>query len=152
MIDSDNVLLLHPVDPASGFNDLPAERPPAGASTAPDSLVVATIYNLRMGTERAFTEFFRKTLRPALQEAGMKPRATFETEHSANNYPGLPIRGDANVFVSFASYDTAATYWARSERLSQSHSWSKLRSKLSSYLASAPQELHLHPTSRSLLR
>jgi hypothetical protein len=39
MIDSDNVLLLHPVDPPGGFNDLPAKRPTIGAPTPPSALV-----------------------------------------------------------------------------------------------------------------
>ena len=152
MVDTDNVLLLHPVDPRGGFNDLPAERAPPDTTTSPDSLVVATIYNLQAGAERAFPGFFRESLRPALLGAGITPRATFETEHSPNNFPGLPVRADANVFVWIASYDTTASYAERTAQLSKSHSWAKLRSKLASYLTSPPQDLHLRPTARSLLR
>jgi len=152
MIDTDNVLLLRPVEPPGGFDDLPAERAPPNASASPDTLVVATIYNLRSGKERAFSEFFRGTLRPALLEAGITPRATFETEHSPNNFPGLPVRVDANVFVWFASYATAEAYSDKTTRLSKSRSWTKLRSKLASYLTSPTQDLRLRPTARSLLR
>src|SRR6266700_2753328 len=44
MIDSDNVLLLRPALPASGFFLENAKRAPVGSDEVPASLVVATIY------------------------------------------------------------------------------------------------------------
>src|SRR5215472_12889100 len=43
MIDSDNVLLLRPVEMQSGFPAPAAPRPPAGHLTAPPSLFTATL-------------------------------------------------------------------------------------------------------------
>jgi NIPSNAP len=44
MIDSDNVLLLCPAFPTSGFSLENLKRPPVGSEEVPTSLVVATIY------------------------------------------------------------------------------------------------------------
>src|SRR5881227_1393303 len=44
MIDSDNVLLLRPARPTSGFSLENSNRPPVGSEEVPTSLVVATIY------------------------------------------------------------------------------------------------------------
>src|SRR5438132_9839581 len=44
MIDSDNVLLLRPALPTSGFSLENMKRPPVGADEVPTSLVVTTIY------------------------------------------------------------------------------------------------------------
>src|SRR5215471_15800123 len=43
LVDSDNVLLLHPVRPTSGFFLDPSNRPPHSAQEIPPGLVVATI-------------------------------------------------------------------------------------------------------------
>src|SRR5262249_16948903 len=44
MIDSDNVLLLHPATPGSGFSLADRKRPGVGANEIRKDLVVATIY------------------------------------------------------------------------------------------------------------
>jgi quinol monooxygenase YgiN len=151
MIDSDNVLLLHPVDHADGFDLQPAARPAVG-SPPPASLVVATIYDLRDGTTREFPAFFRETLLPLLRDAGTAPRAAFESEHAKNTYPALPVREGEDVFVWFASFASPAAYVAATERLSQSSAWANAESELKTYLESSPQHLRLRPTGRSLLR
>src|SRR5437899_5172591 len=43
IVDSDNVLLLRPARPASGFS-LENSRPPVGATEVPNTLIVANIY------------------------------------------------------------------------------------------------------------
>src|SRR5260370_7132955 len=43
-IDSDNVLLLHPAKPSSGFSLADRERPGVGANGTRKDLIVATIY------------------------------------------------------------------------------------------------------------
>jgi quinol monooxygenase YgiN len=97
MIDSDNVLLLHPLNPPGGFNNLPAKRPSIGAPAPPSALMTATIYSLRADTCREFATFFRERLLPALRESGITPRAIFATEHSPNTYPALPVRESEEV-------------------------------------------------------
>ena len=151
MIDSDNVLLLRPVDPAGGFDDLPSVRPPIGAA-APPTFVIATIYHLRPSAATAFPEFFRTTLRPALRIAGVVPRATFETEPTPNNYPALPIREGEDVFVWFATYESPSAYADSLDRLAGSPEWNRVQSELQTFLDATPIALRLRPTGQSLLR
>ncbi len=150
MIDSDDVLLLRPVDPVDGFEDLPSNRPPAGAD-APSAYVVATIYHLKADTAAAFAPFFRTVLRPALRIAGVVPRASFETESAPNNYPALPIREGERVYVWFASYESPEAYAEALDQLARAQSWSKVQPALAAFLDAPPRVLRLRPTGRSLL-
>lgn len=152
MIDSDNVLLLHPVDPPGGFNDLPAKRPSVGAPAPPSALVTATIYSLRANTLREFATFVRERLLPALRDSGIMPRAVFATEHSPNTYPALPVREGEEVVVWFASFENAEALAASFDRLSRSNRWTQVNSELETYLKAPPELLRLRPTGRSLLR
>jgi len=151
MIDSDNVLLLRPSDPAQGFDDLPASRPPVNAE-APSAYVIATIYHLKASMAAAFPDFFRREVRPALRSNGIVPRAAFETEHAPNNYPALPIREGENVYAWFASYDGPSAYADALGRLERARGWNDRKTKLQSFLDAPTQVLRLRPTSRSLLR
>ena len=58
MIDSDNVLLLHPATPTSAFAFGNKKRPRAGANEARSELIVATIYYLEAPVDAGFVEFF----------------------------------------------------------------------------------------------
>jgi hypothetical protein len=60
MIDSDNVLLLHPATPTSGFSFGNKERPRAGANEARSELIVATIYYFNAPVDAASLNFSRK--------------------------------------------------------------------------------------------
>ncbi len=151
MIDSDNVLLLRPSDPAQGFVDLPASRPAVDAAPPP-SYVVATVYHLKPSLAAEFPDFFRRQLRPALRSSGVVPRAAFETEHAPNNYPALPIREGENVYVWIASYDGPAASADALGRLERAPEWNQAKIKLESFLDASTQVLHLKPTGRSLLR
>jgi NIPSNAP len=83
MVDSDNVLLLRPAGPRSGFDLSGAVRPPVGARP-PQSVVFATI---------CYGE------RP---EQLADPIASFETEPAENTFPALPVRTGEDVFVWFS--------------------------------------------------
>lgn len=152
MIDSDNVLLLRPVDPPGGFNDLPAKRPSVGAPAPPSALVTATIYSLRAETRDEFASFFLERLLPALRDSGITPRAVFATEHSPNTYPALQVREGEEVVVWFASFENAEALAASADRLSRSERWAQVNSELETYLRAPPELLRLRPTGRSLLR
>ena len=152
MIDSDNVLLLHAVDPPGGFNDLPASRPSIGAAATPSAFVTATIYSLRPNIRSEFSAFFRERLSPALRDAGITPRGVFATEHSPNTYPALPVREGEEVVVWFASFESAEAQAASVDRLSRSQTGAELNLELEKYLKAPPEVLRLRPTGRSLLR
>src|SRR5437660_6163454 len=70
MIDSDNVLLLHPATPTSGFSFGKRERAPVGANEARSELIVATIYYFDAPVDAGFVEFFEKTMKPAVAGSG----------------------------------------------------------------------------------
>ena len=124
MIDSNNVLLLRPTSPGSGF----------APESARGGLIVAMVHAVGVGGEEAFTEFFARTLEPALTLAGSTVLATFVSEHAANTYPALPIREGENVFVWFARFvDSAAL-----ERYRQAVETSDSRQRPSEVLLLAP--------------
>ena len=88
MIDSDDVLLLRPLN--DGF-PLPASR----GSGLPESRFLATLHF----ADRPFETFPQPDV-PAL--------ATFTTEYAENNIPALPIREGEHVVVWFARFDDQA--------------------------------------------
>src|SRR5438094_9902566 len=58
MIDTDNVLLLRPALPTSGFSLENLKRPPVGSHGVPASLVVTTIYYFGRAVPPDFINFF----------------------------------------------------------------------------------------------
>ena len=92
MIDSDNVLLLRPAFPTSGFSLENLKRAPVGADEIPTSLVVATIYYFAGPVAPDFINFFEHTLRPVTESLGATISASFVTENSENTFPALPVR------------------------------------------------------------
>ncbi|MEJ7596305.1 MAG: NIPSNAP family protein [Kofleriaceae bacterium] len=91
MIDSDNVLLLRPVDPSSGFALAGLARDPS-RTAAPYAV---TIYSFRDQPTAAVIEQFDRALPPG--------GARFVTETSANTFPALPVREAEHVFVVFGA-------------------------------------------------
>ncbi|MEV5754359.1 NIPSNAP family protein [Actinoallomurus sp. NPDC052308] len=153
MVDTDDVLLLRPVDEGSGFPAPSEPRPPVGRAESPSSLVVATLYRRDRPFDEEFAEFFRRRVRPVLAEAGAAPLAYLQTEHAENTYPALPVRTGENFFVWFTRFAGHADATAHLRRLEDSRAWREdVLPRLSAVLASAPQRLVLAPTARSLLR
>ena len=152
MIDSDNVLLLHPATPTSGFSFGNKERPGAGANEARSELIVATIYYFDAPVDAGFEEFFERTVKPAVIGSVAAVLAYFVTEHSENTFPALPVREGENVFVWFARFNDPAAYQRHIAALSQSPRWPDEISKEPARLVKRePEILKLSPTTRSLL-
>jgi ketosteroid isomerase-like protein/quinol monooxygenase YgiN len=153
IVDSDNVLLLRPALPASGFPPENRGRPPIGASEVAEGLLVATIYHLNAPEEAGFGGFFTNTLEPVLTRAGASILACFVTENSANNFPALPVREGENVFVSFMRFGNQEAYERYLAALSRSQEWKgRISNELSRRLKKAPEVLKLSSTARSQLR
>jgi hypothetical protein len=150
MIDSDDVLLLRPMRPDSGFV-LPAERYQASAA-APGTLVVANVWALSSPVDAAFVRFFEVVVTPLLVETGARPIAVLQTETAPNNFPRHPIREGEHVlvwFVSFASVDDHGRHLAR---LRESPTWRDVVApELDRRLGPRSQRLRLQPTSLSRL-
>ena len=152
MIDSDNVLLLRPARPTSGFTLTHSERRASDNNVAPNGFVSATIHYFDSAVDSDFITYFENKMTPTLIDAGALILAYFVTEDSANNFPALPVRENENVFVWFvglqdqAAYENYATALARLEPWNdenlESHKQRQIRT---------PDQLRLSPTSRSRL-
>lgn len=153
IVDSDNVLLLRPARPTSGFFLDPRDRPPPGTEQVPPGLVVATILSFEAAPEADFLDFFERRLAPALTKNGASILATFVTEASANTFPALPVREGEQVFAWFSSFRDQAAYEEHLTALARSEEWhSQIWIPLIRRLNAAPKILKLSPTGRSLVR
>lgn len=149
MIDSDNVLLLHPARPRSGFMLKDKPRAPIGAREIPNGLVTATIYSLN-APDDSFIDFFENALGPEFASAGASILSCFATENSPNNYPALPVREGEQVFAWFGMFRDYAAYQFYAAALAGSQEWrSTVSNELAARIKGAPQELRLTPTARS---
>jgi len=152
MIDSDNVLLLHPATPTSGFSLGNRERPRSRSNETRNELIVATIYYFDAPLDTAFVQFFEKTVKPAVTGSGAMVLAYFVTEHSENTFPALPVREGENVFVWFARFNDPAAYERHIAALTRSPPWrDEISKELARRLKREPEILKLSPTTRSLL-
>jgi hypothetical protein len=152
MIDSDNVLLLHPATPTSGFSLGNRQRPRHGSNETRSELIAATIYYFDAPVDAAFVEFFEKTMKPAVIGSGAAVLAYFVTEYSENTFPTLPVREDENVFVWFARFNDPAAYERHIAALTQTPAWrDEISKELARRLKREPEILKLSPTTRSLL-
>jgi len=153
MVDSDNVLLLHPATPVSGFSLENMKRPPVDTDKVPSSLIVATIYYFEAPVTADFVDFFEHTLKPVAKSLGGAVSAYFVTENSENTFPALPVREGENVFVWFSIFQDSVAYENYGAALSRSEQWrGEVLKGLAHYLRSAPEVLKLSPTARSQLR
>ena len=150
MIDSDNVLLLRPTSPTSGFHLEQARRAPLGSTNERDGLWVATIYHLGKTKGADFAAFFQREHQPQLAEAGISLLASFTSETHPNTFPRLPVR-DANVFVWFSRFPDREAYEKSSAAVAESMRQSGVGTKLAELTKGQPEVLLLSPTPRSLL-
>jgi len=150
MIDSDNVLLLRPAHPASGFSPKTRVRPPRDATQLPPGLVVATILSFEESPDSDIPNLLENTLAPILGESGASLLASFVTELSTNTFPALPVREGEHIFVWFALFQNQAAYEEHVVTLAQSQAWSELWKPVARRLKAAPTILKLSPTARSL--
>ena len=148
LIDCDDVLLLRPAAPGTVY--LPTERPRADADER--ALVTATIYSLAAATDVDFSDFFERSLELALTEAGAPCWASFVTEPSENDFPGLPVREGENVFVRLSRFRDREAYERHYAALASAPTWSPLEAELERRLDKPPQIVRLAPAARSRLR
>lgn len=150
LIDSSNVLLLHPVGAALHPS---APRPLVGASAMPRTLIVATIYSLPPNSEGDFAAFFARDAAPELQRRGAESLASFVTERSANNFPRLPVRENETVFATLMRFESLPAYEDHLAAMDSSPIWrERIAPALTPRFVAPPHVLRLQPTARSLLR
>jgi hypothetical protein len=153
MIDSTDALLLRPLGPQDGFALPPTERRPPLDAAVPESVVVATLFSLGAPAGDDFLDFFERALLPLWTAAGATLLGRFVTEHSANNFPRLPLREEENVFVAFTGFRDQASYHAYMAHFGRTPLWrAEVLPELIRRIRGRPQTLRLAPTSRSQLR
>ena len=152
MVDSDDVLLLRPVDAVSGFPVPPRPRPRVGAAELPSSVIVATVCYLRRTLDDGFLDFYRHRMLPVLSDGGAAPLACLTTEYAENTFPALPVRTGHNAFVWFTRFAGRTDFDSYLKHLANSDAWQDhVLPALSEELVSHPRHLRLAPTARSLL-
>src|SRR5439155_694384 len=115
MIDSDNVLLLRPTSPNSGFHLEQAGRDSLGSTNEREGLLVATTYHIGKTKGAEFAAFFDHEIQPHLAEAGISMLAAFITETHPNTFPRLPVREAANVLVLLSPFEEPVFHRPRRE-------------------------------------
>ncbi|GAA1588610.1 NIPSNAP family protein [Kribbella sancticallisti] len=151
MVDSDNALLLKPIEFGPGYPALDAPRPPIGSTEVPRSVVAGEVYH-RGSPDDGFPEFFADQIAPALAGTGATLAATFETLPAENNFPPLPLRAET-VLAWFAVFPTDAAYAEHRRQLAASPTWqTRLIPEITCRTIAPPQHLHLRPTARSQFR
>lgn len=151
MLDSDNVLLLRPAAPGTGFS-LGGRRAAIDEPSPRAGLIVATLYAFDAPVDLDFLDFFARELRPAFAAAGARAIASFVTETAANMFPRLPVREGEHVFAWFARFGDEAEHAAYRAALVAQPGWRELAVSLGRRLQGPPEVLRLAPTARSLLR
>jgi hypothetical protein len=153
IIDNDNVLLLRPVPPESGFVLDKNDRPAAGTLGSRRGFVIATIYHIDPTDEKEaeFVAFFERTVTPLFSRAGAPVIAALIPERAANSFPQLPVREGEHVFVWFSRFTDATAYEQFKRTLAALPEWrDAVEVELSSKIRE-PQTLRLSPTARSLV-
>ncbi len=102
MIDSDDVLLLRPISPPTGFPETGTARPEADPDSGEPAVVTAAVYPLPVNDD-GFVADFEARIRPAVESALEAPIVTLHTEAAENTFPALPVREGENVLVWFAA-------------------------------------------------
>lgn len=152
MVDVNNVLLLRPARPASGFSLEKLRRPSPESKDLSKQVVIATIYYFDEIPGDDFLDFFEREVSPLLTDAGATIIGRFVTESSPNTFPALPVREGERVFVFFSTFRDGAAYERYLAELGRSPRWNGgLEKALSGRLERSPETLRLSPTARSLL-
>ncbi|GAA1640191.1 NIPSNAP family protein [Kribbella alba] len=151
MKDSDDALLLTPIELGPGYPALGSPRPPLHATEIPRSVIAGAVYH-RGSADDGFAEFFNDRIVPVLTGTGAVLTATFETLAAENNFPALPLR-DEIVLAWFATFPNDAAYDEHRRRLAASRTWQReVLPEIVCRSVAAPQELRLRPTARSQFR
>ncbi|GAA0941700.1 NIPSNAP family protein [Kribbella koreensis] len=151
MKDSDNALLLKPLELGDGYPELGAARPPIGATEIPSSVIAGAVYH-RGSPDDGFVEYFADQIAPVLTATGAALAATFETLVAENNFPALPLR-DEVVLAWFAVFPGDAAYTEHRRQLDSSRTWqNKILPEIICRSIAPPQQLRLRPTARSQFR
>ncbi|MGH7745332.1 MAG: NIPSNAP family protein [Candidatus Dormibacteria bacterium] len=144
MLDSSNVLLLHPSAPLGGFLLRPPSRPVGE--------ILAFIHYVDEALIAPFAVFFADHIARRAKAAGAELLASFASETSPNTFPQLPVREKDRVFVWFARLAAGGEANFRRDWRTQTGWRDSSSEALLPALMRKPEMLRLTPTERSPLR
>jgi hypothetical protein len=146
IVDSDDVLLLHPLRPDTGIPALPALDPVAEPQGA-GGVVVAQLFAVKPGQVEAFT-LAAEAIFASYREAGAREAGLLVSLDVPNNYPRLPIRSDGPYLLWLGILADDASL-RRFEPLAARGTAGLAATGL---LRAEPERIVLDPTRRSRLR
>jgi hypothetical protein len=147
MTDSDNVILLRPLNPERGVAILPAVDPvnePNGAQ----GVLVAQVFAIKVGSLDGFAVAAETTF-ARYRAAGVREAGVLITLDARNNFPQLPVRTDGPYLVWLGILRDNQTLEKQFTPVVES-SLESLNS--TDLLRSTPEFIVLDPTPRSRLR
>ncbi len=146
IVDSDDVLLLRPLDPARGIPVLPAVDPVREAQGA-RGVVAAWIFAVEPGEVDAFALRAEPAF-SACRAAGAREAGALATLDVPNNFPRLPIRTDGPFLVWLGILEDEG----KLDRLRSIAERSARELSSTGMLRGEPEFVVLEPTRRSRLR
>jgi quinol monooxygenase YgiN len=152
LLDNDNVLLLKPVSSDLAFG--PAQqRSAVGVPSKKGGAVLVVIEYLWKMPNEGFSTFFRETMKPALENGGLKLLGAYLPADEPNNFPALPIREEKKLLVWFVHGESRDELAKSVTKVMQTTHWRiNVAPSLRQFEERSPQLLWLDPTSRSALR
>jgi hypothetical protein len=145
MVDSDDVLLLRPARPESGFDLHGLQRPPHAAARAVPSYVGVAVFMLERAADASAVDAFEREALADLRHTARRV-AYFVTDDRPNDFPRLPVREGEAAFVVTGVCEKREDLAAWIERLRPGRLPEPLQDALT-----AAEYLRLEPAARSLL-
>ena len=147
MVDSDDVLLLHPLRPAGGF----PRRDRAAPGTREDRRLLVRIFHRAPGASD-LRHFCLEQVEPALEGTGAPVISWLETHAERNDYPRLPVREDAEVVVALSVLPDERALRRHLALLAADLAWAEeVVPGLRRRIVRDPEQLVLRATPRSAL-
>ena len=150
MADSDNVLLLRPLDTGHGLLAALQPRPPAGTTAKAPGVFTITVCPLRGPADDALVHAFDQCVHPGWVGVGGDLLACWVTEQASNSFPRLPVREGEPVIAWLTRFDDEAAQERHAALLAASACLE--RPEWRAHLSGAATQLRLAPTPRSALR
>lgn len=150
MVDSDDVLLLRPLDCDRGLLAALQPRPPVDAAPLPGGVFTITVCPLRAPATDAVVHAFDQCVHPWWVGVGGDLLACWVSETAPNNFPRLPVRENEPVIAWLTRFDDEAAQRRHAVLLQASGCLE--RAEWRALLSGEATQLRLAPTPRSALR
>ena len=150
MVDSDEVLLLRPLDCGRALLGALQPRPPTHAAPPAGGVFTITVCPLRAPADDALIHAFDQCVHAWWVGVGGDLLACWVTEHAPNNFPRLPVREGEPVIAWLTRFDDEAAQRRHAALLAASGGLE--RPEWRALLSGAVTHLRLAPTPRSALR